>query len=199
MSHATSSPRPRQVEQLRQQLHQAPQLPFAHLLDHDTIQQALRDEQVAFRDRLFSPFVTLWLFLSQMLDADQCCRAAVARFCAWRAAQQLPPCSPDPSAFCKARGRLPEGVLQRLTRVTGRRVPSHRPGPWLWNGHPLKVVDGSTASMPDTEVNQQEYPQPNSQKPGLALSHCPQGRAVFPERRYRPRRRSGTLLWQADR
>jgi hypothetical protein len=169
MSHATPSPRPRQVEQLRQQLHHAAQLPFAQLLDSDVIRQALRDEAVSFRDRLFSPFVTLWVFLSQVLDADQCCRAAVARFCAWRAARQLPPGSPDPSAYCKARGRLPEGVLSRLTRVTGRRVQDHGPAAWLWNGHALKVVDGTTASMPDTPANRQEYPQPNSQKPGLGF------------------------------
>jgi Transposase DDE domain len=169
MSHATSSPRSRPVAQLQQLLHRNPQLPFAQLLDHDTIRQALRDEAVSFRDRLFSPFVTLWVFLSQVLDPDHSCRAAVARLCAWRAAQQLPPCAPDPSAYCKARGRLPEGVLSRLTRVTGRRLHSHMPAPWLWNGHPLKVVDGSCASMPDTEANQQEYPQPNSQKPGLGF------------------------------
>ena len=169
MSHARPSPRPRQVEQLRPPLHRTPELPFAHLLDHDAIQQAFDDEQVAFRDRLFTPFVTLWVFLSQVLQADQCCRAAVARFCAWRAAQQLPPCSPDPSAYCKARGRLPEGVLKRLTRLTGRRVPAQGLAAWHWNDHPLKVVDGTTASMPDTEANQLEYPQPNSQKPGLGF------------------------------
>jgi hypothetical protein len=169
MSHATSSARPRQVPPLGQRLPQATALPFAQLLDPDTIEQALRDEQVSFRDRLFSPFVTLWIFLSQVLHADQCCRAAVARLCAWRAAQQLPPCSPDPSAYCKARGRLPEGVLQRLTRLTGRRVQAHGLAGWRWNGQPLKIVDGTTASMPDTEANQQEYPQPNSQKPGLGF------------------------------
>ena len=79
MRHATPSPRPRQVEQLREQLHYTAELPFAQLLERDTIRQALRDEAVSFRDRLFSPFVTLWVFLSQVLDADQCCRAAVAR------------------------------------------------------------------------------------------------------------------------
>jgi hypothetical protein len=169
MSHATAAARPRQVTQLCQQLHQTEALPFAQLLDRDTILQAFHDEPLSFRDRLFTPFVTLWLFLSQVLHADQCCRAAVARFCAWRAGRHLPPCSPDPSADCKARGRLPEGVLQRLTRVTGRRVPAHGLVGWLWNEHPLKVVDGTTASMPDTPANQQEYPQPNSQKPGFGF------------------------------
>ena len=53
--------------------------------------------------------------------------------------------------------------------MTGRRVQDHGSAAWLWNGHPLKVVDGTTASMPDTPANQQEYPQPNSQKPGLGF------------------------------
>ena len=169
MSHASPSPRPCPGEQLHRPRQLTSELPFAQLLEADTIQQAFRDEQVPFRDRVFTPFVTLWVFLSQVLAADQSCRAAVARFCAWRAAQQLPPCSPDPSAYCKARGRLPEGVLQRLTRLTGRRVQTQSMAGWLWQDHPLKVVDGSTASMPDTEANQQEYPQPNSQKPGLGF------------------------------
>jgi hypothetical protein len=169
MSHATPSPRTCQVEQLRQPGPQMSALPFAQLLDADTIQQAFGDEPLSFRDRLFTPFVTLWVFLSQVLAADQSCRAAVARCCAWRAAQQLPPCSPDPSAYCKARGRLSEGVLKRLTRVTGRRVQTQSLAGWRWQDHPLKVVDGSTASMPDTEANQQEYPQPNSQKPGFGF------------------------------
>jgi hypothetical protein len=169
MSHGTALSPTCQASQLRQQLERAPDLPFAQLLDRDTVEQALDAEQVSFRERLFSPVVTLWVFLSQVLDADQCCRAAVARFCAWRVARQLAPCSPDPSAYCKARGRLPEGVLSRLARLVGQRVQQQLPSPWLWNGHPLKVVDGTTVSMPDTPANQQEYPQPSSQKPGLGF------------------------------
>src|SRR4051812_19203259 len=118
MSHAMPSRCRRQVARHQQRLHQAAELPFARLLDRPVVEQALRDEQVTSRDRLWTPFVTLWIFLSQVLDPDHSCRQAVARFCAWRAAQHLPPCSADPSAYCKARQRLPEGLLARLTRVT---------------------------------------------------------------------------------
>jgi hypothetical protein len=86
-------------------------------------------EKVSFRDRLFSPLVTLWVFLSQVLDPDPSCRAAVARFLAWRSSQGLAPCSANPGAFCKARGRLPEEVLARLTRSTGRQVHDEAPAP----------------------------------------------------------------------
>ncbi|BAY41717.1 putative transposase, IS4 family (plasmid) [Nostoc sp. NIES-2111] len=39
----------------------------------------------------------------------------------------------------------------------------------LWCGRNVKVIDGSTVSMPDTVENQKEYPQPSSQKPGCGF------------------------------
>src|SRR4051812_18545585 len=99
---------------LRQQLARAPGLPFADALPAARVEQALREEGVAYRDRLFPPLVTLWLFLSQVLDPDHSCRAAVARFLAWSTARGHRPCSADASAYCKARRRLPEAVLARL-------------------------------------------------------------------------------------
>jgi hypothetical protein len=169
MAHPTPSGRSRQVGRRQQQLAQEPRLPFAQLLDPDLVKQALRDHKVSFRKRLFSPLVTLWVFLSQVLDPDHSCRAAVARFWAWRAAQKLPPCSTDTGAYCKARKRLPEGVLAQLTRSTGRQPQDQAPPNWRWKGRHVKMVDGTTVSMPDTDANQQEFPQPKTQKPGLGF------------------------------
>lgn len=49
----------------------------------------------------------------------------------------------------------------------------------LWYGRAVKVVDGTSVSMPDTEANQREYPQPSGQKKGcgfpvmrLVVSFC---------------------------
>src|SRR5262245_19390006 len=109
MAHRNPSPRPCQARTLRRQFAQDPGLPFAGLLDTRLVQQALRDAKVRFRDRLFSPLVTLWVFLSQVLDPDHSCRQAVARLLAYRTAQGLPACSADTGAYCKARQRLPEG------------------------------------------------------------------------------------------
>ncbi|HQK76666.1 MAG TPA: IS4 family transposase, partial [Candidatus Hydrogenedentes bacterium] len=33
----------------------------------------------------------------------------------------------------------------------------------------MKVFDGSSVSMPDTEANQERYPQPTTQKPGCGF------------------------------
>src|SRR5262245_19685886 len=124
MAHATPTRRARQVRHLHRLYTQAPGLPFADLLPADQVEQALRDEAVAFPRRLFSPLVTLWLSLSQVLDPDHSCRAA----------RRLRPCSANVGAYCKARGRLPEAVLARLTRATGRTTQQDAPAAWRWNG-----------------------------------------------------------------
>jgi hypothetical protein len=169
VSHRTLNRRARQVDCLRRRFAQAPGLPFADLLESSTVERILQEEKVSFRDRLFAPLVTLWVFLSQVLDPDASCRQAVARFCAWRAASGLPPCSADAGAYCKARQRLPEGVLARLTRGTGLRVQEQAPASWRWRGRMIQVVDGTTISMPDTPANQKAYPQMRSQRPGVGF------------------------------
>jgi hypothetical protein len=169
VAHAAPSPRHRQVGPLRRRLAEAPGLPFADLLPDEQVGQALREEGVGFRRRLYPPLVTIWVFLSQVLDPDHSCRAAVSRFLAWRAARDLPACSADTGAYCKARGRLPQAVLARLARDTGRRPQDEAPKGWRWSGRTVKVVDGTTVSMPDTPANQQEYPQSRSQQAGVGF------------------------------
>lgn len=158
-----------QVESLCRQFAQAPGLPFADVLCSRQVQQVLDDCHVPFRDRIFSPLVTVTTFLSQVLDPDHSMRQAVARLIAHRAAAGLPACSPDTRAYSKARQRLGEKVWAELTRRTGRDIMLDAPARWLWRGRNVKVVDGSTLSMPDTQANQHAYPQPASQKPGLGF------------------------------
>jgi hypothetical protein len=128
-------------------------------LPAEQVHRAFRDAGAVFRERIFTPAVTLWTFLSQVLDADHCCRQAVARLLAWRTATGLPPCSADTGAYCKARGRLPEAMLRDLTYQTGRDLMDKADEEWLWKGRRVKVVDGTGLSMPDTPENQRAYPQ----------------------------------------
>ena len=153
----------------RRRFTEAAGLPFAEHLPADAVEEAVRAEGVRFRDRLYPPAVTLWVFLSQVLDAVHCCRQAVARFLAWRVGRGLAPCSADAGAYCKARGRLPEGLLARLARDAGRRPQDGAPDGWRWRGRTVKVVDGTTVALADTPANQRDYPQPRSQKPGVGF------------------------------
>src|SRR5438046_10193640 len=57
----------------------------------------------------------------------------------------------------------------RLMKHSGRRCHERAQGGWRWCERTVKVVDGSTVSMPDTPANQAEYPQSRSQAPGLGF------------------------------
>jgi hypothetical protein len=169
MSHSTALVPLRQVAQLRRQLIAQPGLPFAEHSPAQRIHQLCRQLGQRFRERIFPPAVTLWTFLSQLLDADHSCRQAVARLLACRTAQGLPPCSAGTGGYCKARARLPEDVLARLARATGQDLEDKADKEWLWKGRRVKVVDGTGLSMPDTPENQEAYPQPAKIAAGLGF------------------------------
>src|SRR5258708_87074 len=80
------------------------------------------DEGCSFRERIFTPAITIWIFLGQVLDQDHSCRQAVLRFVAWLSALGRSRCSSETGAYCRARQRLPEGVLARLARRRGSAV-----------------------------------------------------------------------------
>src|SRR5437773_4422680 len=67
-----------QVNFLRRQFLQDGDLPFTDVLTEGVIERALAT-LTGWLDRIFSPLVTLWVFLGQVLSADPSCRAAVAR------------------------------------------------------------------------------------------------------------------------
>ena len=144
-------------------------LPFQNLLPESMLEEALVEEKIKYRNRLFSPIVTLWAFLSQVLDTDKTCHNAVSRIIAWLAGEGLEIPSEDTSGYCQARKRLPEVLLQRLFRAVGQDLEKKVFPEDLWCGRHVKVVDGSTVSMPDTTENQEAYPQPSSQKPGCGF------------------------------
>jgi hypothetical protein len=146
-----------------------PALLLAHALDADDLARITSEEVGPTRDRLFTPAITTAVFLSQVGSDDHSCRGAVARLLAWRAARGLPPCSPGAGGYCKARRRLPESLLPRLTRHVAGRVGENAPRSWAFHGRRVVIADGSGLSMPDTPENRAEYPQHWGQKPGCGF------------------------------
>ena len=112
----------RQVDALRREFLQGSGLPFADVLSPACLAEAMAEIERPWKDRIFTPLVTLWVFLGQVLNADQSCRAAVARLVAHRAAQGLEPCSSETGAYCQARGRLPERFFAAVARLVGRNL-----------------------------------------------------------------------------
>src|SRR5690349_12590651 len=155
-----------QVGFLRRQFLQDSDLPFTDVLTEEVIAQALAAVS-GWLDRIFSPLVTLWVFLGQVLSADHSCRAAVARLIAHRLAQGQRPCSAETGAYCQARQRLPESLFADVARQTGYALEAHVDPQWLWKGRHVYLFEGTTVTMPDTPANQAAYPQVYHQKPGV--------------------------------
>lgn len=158
MSHRNDS---QGLEQVQCRWKQAEGLPFSELLPAAMVQEALTVD--GGRDRIFTPIVTLWTFLSQVLSPDHSCRDAVARLIAWRTSHGMRACSANTGSYCEARQRLPLQVLTTLVRQSGHQLQAACDTAWLWKGRVVKIVDGTTVTMPDTEENRLAFPRTPSQ------------------------------------
>ena len=124
------------------------------------------------RERLFPPTETLSMFLAQAMSQDRSCQSVLDNAAIKRLTGGLPVCSTHTGAYCQARKRLPLEMISTLTRHTGRMMTECTPNTWHWRGRPVRLVDGATVTLPDTPDNQEVYPQPSSQQPGLGFPLC---------------------------
>ena len=113
-----------QIRFLRRQFLQDGDLPFSQVLSEELVAQTLSAVGVVWNDGIYTPLVTLWVFLSQVLSQDHSCRAAVAQLIAHRVSRGQRPCSAETSAYCQARKRLPEKFFSAVTCLVGRAVTS---------------------------------------------------------------------------
>ena len=114
------------------------------------------------RSRVYSPTVTFWAFLGQVLDPGSSCRKAVSRVQTLFALTKKDPPATDTSAYCTARRRLPLLWLCRIRDALAARLcPSDTPR--------LLVLDGTSVTLSDTPELQKRYPQMGNQKPGCGF------------------------------
>lgn len=158
-----------QARRFRARFAQSVEAGFGDVLPKSALIHSVTAESGAYRERIYSPFATLVLFIEQALGADQSCQAAVARGLSARAALGQRPVSLYTGAYCKARARLPLALPARLAREVGRRLCAQQPAAWRWRGREVKLIDGTTVSMPDTQANQTRFPQNRQQQPGLGF------------------------------
>jgi len=108
------------------------------------------------------------MFLAQVLSADRACRTILRRFLA-ELALDGKTASARTAAYCKARRRLRQKDLDEVHASLARKAQAMYAPARLWRGRPVKVVDGSGLSMPDTPANQALYPQSAHAKPGCSF------------------------------
>ena len=133
---------------------------WAALLPPDAILTVCRDiGYTAWRDRVPTPVTTVQLFLLQILHGHTACshlpHLSGLRFSA--------------AAYCQARARLPLRCFDLLLERFNRAVQQSALDDGRWHGHRTFLVDGSTCSMPDTPVLQDEFGQSTEQRPGCGF------------------------------
>jgi len=127
------------------------------------------------RRRMFSTHTTFWAFFAQVLTINGSCREALRKLQAWQAAQGLPVADSNTSAYCQARERLDGDNLRDMHTYVATEVQRRTTTSQVTFGRPVKVIDGTGLSMPDTAANQKEWPQTKAQKPGCGF---PQAKLV---------------------
>ncbi len=117
------------VQILKDKFSQSLGLPFKELLPESVIRLAISELKIKYKKRLFDPLITLWAFLSQVLDTDKTCHNAVSKIIAHLAQEEVEvpslrdaPRTTDTSGYCQARARLPEKLLEKLFNCSAQNL-----------------------------------------------------------------------------
>lgn len=153
-------------------------LPFASLLSAERIARIFARHNGLFGAHgVYSTAVMVWSFLGQVLrdGKEVSCQSAVARVITYCELTDKTAPTADTSNYCRARAKLSVPALRELSGEIADEMEEAADEDWLWKGRHAKLIDGFTFTMPDTELNQEEFPQQAAQAPGCGL---PIARAV---------------------
>lgn len=129
----------------------------------------------ARRVRLLPPVTVFWAFLYQVLNPDMACQEVVSRLRCWRLSQRqgkgakVSKPALGTSGYCQARKALSLGLVQSAFEAVRDSLERRAASAWLWCGRRVKVLDGTSFSMPDTAANQKRWPQHCGQKKGCGF------------------------------
>lgn len=172
MHHATRTTISQQPARISAHRTQCDTFSFFNLLTSDAMLDTVERLLPTHRERLYPPTETLSMFLAQALSADRSCQNIVNQSAVQRLAGGLPIGSTGTGAYCLARQRLPIDMVSCLTQHLGGLIDAQVPDDWRWQGRRVRIVDGTTLTMPDTPANQAAFPQQSNQKPGLGFPIC---------------------------
>ncbi len=156
-----------QIISLKRNFAQTKDNVFNKILALEDLVKYLNQEVSLYRNRIFSPVLTLQYFLLQALSSDHSCRNIVGQRVAELISKGSEGCSSNTASYCAARKRLSLKWIMRIMRKTGQKL--HEESLKVWRGRSIKLIDGTTVSMSDTPENQKKYPQIKAQKKGIGF------------------------------
>lgn len=157
------------AEILKQQFLQSFGLPWQNILSESRLAEILDEENICYRNSVYTPVNTLWAMIAQVLDPDKSLSNAVKQMITWLSVAGAICPSADTGAYSKARQRLPESLLQRLVPETAESLEQQVPLKHQWCGRRVRVCDGTTVLMSDSAANQAAYPQHGNQSAGCGF------------------------------
>lgn len=138
---------------------------FSHILPADF----LGGLSATKRLRQYCNVNVFWAWTAQILEANASLCKGVSLVQAWCKDAGLPAPGQDTGAYSNGRKRLNAGFLSEVAGRIKRYLLSRIRPEDTYKGHVIKSIDGSSIALDDTPANQNEYPQPSSQKPGCGF------------------------------
>ena len=121
------------------------------------------------RNRTYTCYATFWGFFSQVLSPSTSCLEVVRQIQGKSVELGRKAPSSATAAYCNARKELDFQGLEKVSQAVLSRLSAAAPQSRLWLGRRVKVLDGTCISLADTQANQNEYPQPSTQKEGCGF------------------------------
>jgi hypothetical protein len=110
------------------------------------------------RDRRYTRWRTFWCMLWQGFNPDASGREVVLQLQALFELEGGAELSGSDAAYCRAKARLPLAEFPKVLAATARAADKKSPAKNPLRGRPLKAVDGSALTLPDTPKNRAAYP-----------------------------------------
>jgi len=127
------------------------------------------DEGLNSRERVFSLRLTFECFVWQLLKPRTPCREVVRQVQGLMRLAGGGLIDEGDSAYVQARQRLPRERLEKALEFSAQAADRRSGSGGRLQDRPIKVVDGSSTQLPDTQANQQVYPQHSTQKRGCGF------------------------------
>ena len=127
------------------------------LLSPALVSEVIQEIKLEYRLRVFTPFMTLYAFIWQVLEDDGSCRRAVSKIIVAKLNLGEKICSASTSNYCRARARLPIEFFIKISHKLFNNLSSIQQPSWEWKHGPVKVVDGTGFSVADSKSNLNQY------------------------------------------
>ncbi|MCP4324425.1 MAG: hypothetical protein GY787_21710, partial [Alteromonadales bacterium] len=92
---------------------------FLNILESEHIASMIKNATSKWRERIFTPSITLAMFIKQALSFDRSCASVVNDFIIDNIDELPKNISTSTGSFCRSRQKIPLDLIKELVRYTG--------------------------------------------------------------------------------